>query len=87
MPEDERTAQLKEEIRARLRGVCSNLPEASFEELVQKIADQARKSHTPDRPPSGRGQHGGQEYRESVGNVGEQDAPPWENQFQGGATV
>jgi hypothetical protein len=54
MPEDERTTQLKEEIRARLRGVCKNLPEASFEELVQKIADQARKSLIPDRPDSGR---------------------------------
>jgi hypothetical protein len=61
MPEDERTARLKEEIRARLRGVCKNLPEASFEELVEKIADQARKSLIPDRPASGRKEKGGQE--------------------------
>ena len=59
MPEDDRTAQLKEEIRARLRGVCSNLPEASFEELVQKIADQAKRALTPDRPASGRKKNGG----------------------------
>ena len=69
MPEDERTAHLKEEIRARLRGVCSNLPEASFEELVQKIADQARKSLTPDRPSSGKGKRGRQESREAGGKV------------------
>ena len=61
MPEDERTAQLKEEIRARLRGVCSNLPEASFEELVQKIADQTRRSLTHDRPASGKKERGEQE--------------------------
>ena len=61
MPEDERTAQLKEEIRARLRGVCGNLPEASFEELVQKIADQTRKSLVPDRPASGRKKKGDRE--------------------------
>ena len=61
MPEDERTAQLKEEIRARLRGVCSNLPEASFEELIQKIADQTRKSLTPERPAPGKKKWGEQE--------------------------
>lgn len=69
MPEDDRTAQLKEEIRARLREVCSNLPEASFEELVQKIADQARKSLTPDRPASGKKKHGEQESSGAVGTV------------------
>ena len=67
MPEDERTAQLKEEIRARLRGVCSNLPEASFDELVQKIADQARKPLTPDRPTSGKQNRGEQELGGAVG--------------------
>lgn len=69
MPEDDRTAQLKEEIRARLRGVCSNLPEASFEELVQKIADQARKSLTPDRPASGKQKRGEQELSGAVGTL------------------
>ena len=67
MPEDDRTAHLKEEIRARLRGVCSNLPEASFEELVQKIADQARKSLTSDHSPSGKQKRGEQESSGAVG--------------------
>ena len=61
MPEDDRTAQLKEEIRARLRGVCGNLPEASFEELVQKIADQARKALSPERPSPGKRKKGGRD--------------------------
>lgn len=67
MLDDERTARLKEEIRARLRGVCGHLPEASFEELVQKIADQARKSLISERPPPGKKKPRGQDSSEAVG--------------------
>jgi hypothetical protein len=49
MFDDERTEQLKEEIRQRLQHVCADLPRDSFEDLVQKIADQARKALLPDR--------------------------------------
>ncbi|HEX2722424.1 MAG TPA: hypothetical protein VHM24_05865 [Gemmatimonadaceae bacterium] len=50
MFDDDRMEQLRGEIRARLRGVCSHLPEASFEALVHKIADQQRKVSVP--PPT-----------------------------------
>ena len=34
----ERERKLKEEIRQRLKGVCSNLSQTEFEELIDKIA-------------------------------------------------
>lgn len=41
---DDNSAKFKEEIRARLQHVCSHLSKASFEELVQKIADEEKRA-------------------------------------------
>jgi predicted transcriptional regulator len=41
---DDDSAKFKDEIRARLQQVCSHLSKESFEELVQKIADEERRA-------------------------------------------
>jgi len=46
MTDDPAMSKLKDEIRSRLERVCSHLPNDSFEQLIQKIAEKERKTST-----------------------------------------
>lgn len=42
--EDTRLAQLRDEIRERLRQVCNHMPPEEFERLIESVARNARNS-------------------------------------------
>ena len=46
MDDDVRMKELRDDISARLKNICSEMPEAEFAALVEGIARHARKSET-----------------------------------------
>jgi len=50
MQQEERLEHFKDEVRERLKNVCSNFSDAEFDDLIDKIADNEMKTRKPGWP-------------------------------------